>query len=69
MLGENLHIEFEILAMEALKLLDENQELWLKTLFTSNCNKCDNAPKLVYVSPEAYRVSQLISSMKEKNFI
>ncbi|ASS33943.1 hypothetical protein FDI24_gp194 [Acidovorax phage ACP17] len=69
MLGESSRIEFDGLVGELLKLLSQNEEALLKEKIM-RCSNCSGAQlKSVYKSPEAYRIGQLLQTLRLRNFL
>ena len=70
MTPESAQTEFTALATEVIRLLNENADSILKDHQPSFCGGCAGAvPKFVYRSPAAYRIGQLLDTMRKRGHV
>jgi hypothetical protein len=68
--GENSQTEFVALAKEVLKLLNADADALLMGEQPSFCGGCAGpSPKYVYKSPTAYRIGQLLETMRKRGHL
>jgi len=67
---ESAQTEFTVLATEVIRLLNENADSILKDHQPSFCGGCTGAtPKIVYKTPAAYRIGQLLETMRKRGHL
>jgi hypothetical protein len=67
---ESAQTEFTALATEVIRLLNENADSILKDHQPSFCGGCAGpSPKYVYKSPTAYRIGQLLETMRKRGHL
>ena len=70
MMPESAQTEFAALAKEVIRLLNENADSILKDHQPSFCGGCAGpSPKYVYKSPTAYRIGQLLETMRKRGHL
>ena len=70
MTPESAQTEFKALASEVIRLLNENADSILMDDQPSFCGGCaGKVPKHVYKSPTAYRIGQLLETMRKRGHL